>query len=55
MKRPPSRDAAGFAIGAKKHLGQNFLHERGVVEKIVLAIDPRPGDRIVEIGPARAH
>ena len=48
MKRPPSRDAAGFATGAKKHLGQNFLHERGVVEKIVLAIDPRPGDRIVD-------
>jgi len=53
MKRPPSRDAAGFATGAKKHLGQNFLHERGVVEKIVLAIDPRPGDRIVEIGPGQ--
>ncbi|HTL14107.1 MAG TPA: 16S rRNA (adenine(1518)-N(6)/adenine(1519)-N(6))-dimethyltransferase RsmA, partial [Thermomonas sp.] len=43
----------GFAAGAKKHLGQNFLHERGVVEKIVLAIDPRPGDRIVEIGPGQ--
>jgi len=53
MKRPTSRDAAGFATGAKKHLGQNFLHERGVVEKIVLAIDPRPGDRIVEIGPGQ--
>jgi 16S rRNA (adenine1518-N6/adenine1519-N6)-dimethyltransferase len=53
MKRPMSRDASGFATNAKKHLGQNFLHERGVVEKIVLAIDPRPGDRIVEIGPGQ--
>ena len=53
MSRPPRRDAAGFATGAKKHLGQNFLHERGVVDRIVLAIDPRPGDRIVEIGPGQ--
>jgi len=48
-----TRDAAGFATGAKKHLGQNFLHERGVVDRIVLAVDPRPGDRIVEIGPGQ--
>jgi 16S rRNA (adenine1518-N6/adenine1519-N6)-dimethyltransferase len=53
VRRPPQRDAAGFATGAKKHLGQNFLHDRGVVDKIVLAIDPRPGDRIVEIGPGQ--
>lgn len=35
----------------KKHFGQHFLHERGVIERIVAAIAPRPGDRIVEIGP----
>ncbi len=35
----------------KKQLGQHFLHERGVVERIIAALDPRPGDRIVEIGP----
>src|SRR5690242_16494075 len=35
----------------KKHYGQHFLHERGVVERIVAAIAPQPGDRIVEIGP----
>ena len=46
-------DAAGFATGAKKHLGQNFLHDRAVIEKIVLAIDPKPGDAIVEIGPGQ--
>jgi 16S rRNA (adenine1518-N6/adenine1519-N6)-dimethyltransferase len=51
MSRSRTRNAAGFATVAKKHLGQNFLHERGVVDKIVLAIDPQPGDRIVEIGP----
>jgi 16S rRNA (adenine1518-N6/adenine1519-N6)-dimethyltransferase len=51
MSRP--RDANGFVTGAKKHLGQNFLHERSVVDRIVLAVDPRPGDRIVEIGPGQ--
>jgi 16S rRNA (adenine1518-N6/adenine1519-N6)-dimethyltransferase len=42
-----------FREAAKKSLGQHFLHERGVVEKILLAVDPRPGDRIVEIGPGQ--
>ena len=44
---------SGFSEPAKKHLGQNFLHEKGVIEKIVQAIDPRPGDVIVEIGPGQ--
>jgi 16S rRNA (adenine1518-N6/adenine1519-N6)-dimethyltransferase len=35
----------------KKHFGQHFLHERGVIERIVAAIAPQPGERIVEIGP----
>ena len=52
-RRPPRRDSAGFATGAKKHLGQNFLHDRSVVAKIVLAINPQPGDCIVEIGPGQ--
>ncbi len=47
------RDADGFRRDAKKSLGQNFLHERGVIDKIVLAMDPQPGDRIVEIGPGQ--
>jgi len=48
-----NRDSTAFAPGAKKHLGQNFLHDRGIIDRIVLAIDPRPGDRIVEIGPGQ--
>jgi len=44
---------ASFTEPAKKHLGQNFLHERGVIDKIVQAIDPRPGDHLVEIGPGQ--
>jgi 16S rRNA (adenine1518-N6/adenine1519-N6)-dimethyltransferase len=42
-----------FTEPAKKHLGQHFLHERGIIGKIVLAVDPRPGDRLVEIGPGQ--
>lgn len=50
---PPRANADGFATEAKKHLGQNFLHEKGVIAKIVQAIDPQPGDEIVEIGPGQ--
>jgi 16S rRNA (adenine1518-N6/adenine1519-N6)-dimethyltransferase len=35
---------------AKKHYGQHFL-EAAWADKVVAAIDPRPGDRFVEIGP----
>lgn len=38
---------------AKKQFGQNFLHDRGVIDNIVRAIDPKPGERLVEIGPGR--
>ena len=47
------RNDAGFAHGAKKHLGQNFLHERSIIDRIVLAVNPQPGDCIVEIGPGQ--
>lgn len=42
-----------FTGPAKKHLGQNFLHDRGVIDKIVQAINPQPGDALVEIGPGQ--
>ena len=42
-----------FKDPPKKSLGQHFLHERGVIEKIVLAVDPQPGDRLFEIGPGQ--
>ena len=34
-----------------KSLGQNFLHDQNVARAIVAEIDPRPGERLVEIGP----
>ena len=42
-----------FTEPAKKHLGQNFLHDTSVIDKIVQAVDPKPGDAIVEIGPGQ--
>jgi 16S rRNA (adenine1518-N6/adenine1519-N6)-dimethyltransferase len=35
----------------KKKWGQNFLRNRGAVEKIVAAVEPGPDDIVVEIGP----
>jgi 16S rRNA (adenine1518-N6/adenine1519-N6)-dimethyltransferase len=35
----------------RKRYGQHFLHDRGVIAKIVAAVDPQPGDAIVEVGP----
>ena len=36
---------------ARKRFSQNFLHDASVIERIVRAIDPRPGQHLVEIGP----
>lgn len=36
---------------ARRRFSQNFLHDPAVIGRICDAIDPRPGERIVEIGP----
>ena len=36
---------------ARKRFGQNFLVDHGVIDEIVRAIAPRPGESLVEIGP----
>ena len=40
-------------VFARKRFGQNFLHDRSVIAHIIEAIDPKPGDPLVEIGPGR--
>jgi 16S rRNA (adenine1518-N6/adenine1519-N6)-dimethyltransferase len=45
--------STSFTEPAKKHLGQNFLHDTSVIAKIVQALDPKPGEVIVEIGPGQ--
>jgi 4-hydroxythreonine-4-phosphate dehydrogenase len=52
-------DCAGAPRGARgvnphrprKRFGQHFLHDAGVVARLVAAIRPAPDDPIVEIGP----
>ncbi|HCX80324.1 MAG: 16S rRNA (adenine(1518)-N(6)/adenine(1519)-N(6))-dimethyltransferase [Curvibacter sp. RIFCSPHIGHO2_12_FULL_63_18] len=39
---------------ARKRFGQHFLSDGGIIDAIVRAIDPKPGDPMVEIGPGLA-
>ena len=39
---------------ARKRFGQHFLTDRNIIENIVQAISPKPGDKMVEIGPGLA-
>ncbi len=35
----------------RKRFGQHFLHDQGILRRIVECVAPQPGQRIVEIGP----
>ena len=37
---------------ARKRFGQNFLADPHYVERVVDAVNPQPGENIVEVGPA---
>src|SRR5690606_38330563 len=37
-------------IPPRKRLGQHFLHDPGVIRRLVETIDPKPDDLLVEIG-----
>jgi len=37
----------------RKRFGQNFLHDRGVIGRIIAAVAPEPGQHLVEIGPGQ--
>lgn len=41
--------AAGLA--PRKHFGQHFLVDRFIIDSIVRAIAPKPGEHLIEIGP----
>jgi 16S rRNA (adenine1518-N6/adenine1519-N6)-dimethyltransferase len=38
-------------IRVRKRFGQHFLHDQGVLRRIVDAVNPLPGQHLVEIGP----
>jgi 16S rRNA (adenine1518-N6/adenine1519-N6)-dimethyltransferase len=37
----------------RKRFGQHFLHDPGVIRRIIDTVDPKPGQRLVEVGPGR--
>ena len=37
----------------RRRFGQHFLKDAAIVDRIIRAIDPRPGESIVEIGPGK--
>ncbi|WP_110674682.1 16S rRNA (adenine(1518)-N(6)/adenine(1519)-N(6))-dimethyltransferase RsmA [Salinicola sp. RZ23] len=49
----PADYPRGALPRARKRFGQNFLRDAGVISRIVRAIGPRPGERLVEIGPGQ--
>jgi 16S rRNA (adenine1518-N6/adenine1519-N6)-dimethyltransferase len=38
-------------VKPRKRFGQHFLHDPAILQRIVEAIAPAPGDRVIEIGP----
>lgn len=38
---------------ARKRFGQNFLHDAGVIDRILRSINAKSGDRMLEIGPGQ--
>jgi 16S rRNA (adenine1518-N6/adenine1519-N6)-dimethyltransferase len=51
QQRPITMSA--FKEPPKKSLGQHFLTDRSIIEKIVLAVKPQADDFLVEIGPGQ--
>lgn len=50
MSRRDADDRRPDALRPKKALGQNFLRDPNLIRKIVAAVDPRPGDLVLEYG-----
>lgn len=46
---------ARYGIAPKKSLGQNFLHDPAILEKIVASADIPPGGTVLEIGPGTGN
>ena len=38
---------------ARKRFGQHFLHDQNIIRRMLDAIDPQPGQSLIEIGPGR--
>lgn len=47
----PKQILEKYGLEAKKSLGQNFLSDENILNRIVAAADLQPGDEILEVGP----
>lgn len=45
--------STGTAHRARKRFGQNFLHDQGIIDRIIQEIDPQESDHLLEIGPGQ--
>lgn len=54
MKNPAIRLDNGLPHQARKRFGQNFLHDKDVIARIIDSIHPQPGEHLLEIGPGQA-
>ncbi|WP_024850669.1 16S rRNA (adenine(1518)-N(6)/adenine(1519)-N(6))-dimethyltransferase RsmA [Hydrogenovibrio kuenenii] len=48
----PKRGHSGYQH--KKRFGQNFLNNQTIIDRIVMSIQPKPEQHLVEIGPGEA-
>jgi len=53
MKNPAIRLDNGLPHQARKRFGQNFLHDRTVIDRAIAAIRPDEHDHVLEIGPGQ--
>lgn len=53
QRRPGRAPAGDGAPRPRKRLGQHFLSDPRILERIAEALEPAPGETIVEIGPGR--
>ncbi|PID83264.1 ribosomal RNA small subunit methyltransferase A [Candidatus Campbellbacteria bacterium] len=44
-----------FHLKAKKSLGQNFLKDKKIIDKIIKAGELKKGDIVLEVGPGKGH
>src|ERR1700720_1163311 len=53
LRSPSSWRARAPLMPVRKRFGQHFLHDPGVIRRIIDAVAPHDSERIVEIGPGR--
>ncbi|MGI9166313.1 MAG: 16S rRNA (adenine(1518)-N(6)/adenine(1519)-N(6))-dimethyltransferase RsmA [Pyrinomonadaceae bacterium] len=51
--KPSTIHSSSFIHHPSKRLGQNFLNDSRIIDRIIQALHPKPDETIVEIGPGR--